>query len=167
MCCFKHLENLSLSHAHFYGRTYILRKCILEWLSMKFAKNIFKPKLEEQCPGHPGLIELLKPMIYVDKTLYPNAKIWTHMYELPPLRKEQLPAIKSEFQVHDADEIHMVFGREGAGKQRWTLENETYEVGTPSTVYIPAGVKHRNEWLEILEPLFVVVVILKGARTML
>jgi len=133
---------------------------------MKFKKNILKPKPEEQCVGHPGLVELLKPMIYVDKTLYPRSKLWVHMYKLPPLEKEQLQAIRSELQVHDADEIHMVWGEEGAGRQRWTLGTETYEVGTPSTVYVPAGVKHRNEWLEISKTLFVVVAILKGERTL-
>lgn len=133
---------------------------------MRFAKNILKPKLEEQCPGHAGLLSLLSPMIYVDKTLYSNAKIWVHAYEIPPLEKEQLKKLKAEFQVHDADEIHMVFGRAGAGRQRWTLEDEIYEVGTPSTVYIPAGVKHMNEWLEVLEPLTVMTAILKGERVL-
>ena len=39
----------------------------------KYAKNIVTPQPEESCPGHPGLIELLKPYIFMDKTLYPDS----------------------------------------------------------------------------------------------
>lgn len=132
----------------------------------KFAKNIIKPKPEEQCPGHPGLIEHMKPMIFIDKTLYSDSNMWAHAYMIPPLKKRELETFSSHFHTHDADEVHMVYGKEGAAMQKWVLEDETYEIGVPSTVYIPAGVKHKNGWLSVSEPVFVLVAILKGERTL-
>jgi len=136
-------------------------------MAKKYVGNVFKPKPEEVLPGHPGLVELFKPLIMVDKQLYPDSKLWVHMYHIPKMKKEDLPKFKSNMQVHDADEIHMTMGPEGAAKARWILEGEEYIAGTPSTTYIPAGVKHSNEWLEINEPVTIAVAILQGERRLL
>jgi len=135
------------------------------WLG-KYSKNVFRPKLETELPGHPGLLKL-KPLIFVDETLYPESKLWVHMYVMPKMKKQDLPQFKAEWQVHDADEIHMTFGREGAAKARWVLDDEELIAGSPSTTYVPAGVRHYNEWLEISEPITVAVAILKGQRRMI
>ena len=136
----------------------------------KYAKNIITPQPEESCPGHPGLIELLKPYIFMDKTLYPDSKVWVHMYEIPPLPKLKLETFRSEFHTHDADEIHMVYGKKDVATQRWVFKDkdgeETYEFGVPSSVYIPADVSHKNEWTMISDKVFVAVAILKGKRTL-
>lgn len=131
----------------------------------KYSKNVFRPKLETDLPGHPGLLKL-KPQIFVDRTLYPDSKLWVHMYVMPKMTKADLAEYKAEWQVHDADEIHMTFGREGAAKARWVLDNEELIADCPSTTYIPAGVRHYNEWLEINEPITIAVAILKGERRM-
>ena len=131
----------------------------------KYSKNVFRPKLETDLPGHPGLLKL-KPQIFVDRTLYPDSKLWVHMYVMPKMIKADLAEYKAEWQVHDADEIHMTFGREGAAKARWVLDNEELIADCPSTTYIPAGVRHYNEWLEINEPITIAVAILKGERRM-
>jgi hypothetical protein len=81
-------------------------------------------------------------------------------------KKPDPAEFKADWQVHDADEIHMTFGREGAAKARWVLDNEELIAGCPSTTYVPAGVRHYNEWLEIPEPIAIAVAILKGERCM-
>lgn len=121
--------------------------------------------METELPGHPALLKL-KPLVFADKTLYPKSKLWVHMYVMPKMRKEDLSQYKAEWQVHDADEIHMAFGKEGAAKARWVLDGEELMAETPSTTYIPAGVRHYNEWLEINEPITIAVAILEGERRM-
>ncbi|MGO9645348.1 MAG: hypothetical protein ACLPY5_11440 [Candidatus Bathyarchaeia archaeon] len=58
-------------------------------------------------------------------------------------------------------------GPEGGAKARWILDGEEYIVGSPSTTYIPAGVKHSNEWLEINASVTIAVAILQSERRLL
>jgi hypothetical protein len=132
-------------------------------LNKKYERNFFKPMVERDLPAHPGLLAL-KPMLFVDKSLYANSKVWVHMYHMPKMTREECARLSAEPQVHDADEIHMCLGSEGVAKAKWILDDEEYFVESPSTTYIPAGVKHWNAWLEINEPITIAVVITSGER---
>ena len=129
----------------------------------KYSKCVFKPIVETDLPAHPTLLAL-KPMLMVDRSLYPESKVWSHMYHMPKMTKEECATLTAEPQVHDADEIHMTLGRPGAARARWVLEDEEYIVESPSTTYIPAGVRHSNGWLEINEPITIAVIITSGVR---
>lgn len=46
---------------------------------------------------------------------------------------------------HDFDEINLVLSEDASLRYRIKLEDEVYEVGSPTTVYIPKGVRHSAE----------------------
>ena len=46
---------------------------------------------------------------------------------------------------HDFDEVNLILSEDNSLKYRIQLEDETYEVNAPSTVYIPKGTKHAAE----------------------
>lgn len=50
-----------------------------------------------------------------------------------------------ELHWHDFDEINLIVSEDNTLKYRITLEDEVYEVQSPSTVYIPKGLKHAAE----------------------
>ena len=50
-----------------------------------------------------------------------------------------------ELHWHDFDEINLILSENNSLRYRIKLEDETYEVTSPSTVYIPKGMKHSAE----------------------
>jgi uncharacterized RmlC-like cupin family protein len=50
-----------------------------------------------------------------------------------------------ELHWHEFDEINLILSEDNSLKYRIRLEDETYEVSSPSTVYIPKGIKHSAE----------------------
>lgn len=46
---------------------------------------------------------------------------------------------------HDFDEINLILSEDNSLKYKIQLEDETYEVSSPTTVYIPKGIKHAAE----------------------
>lgn len=46
---------------------------------------------------------------------------------------------------HDFDEVNLVQSEDSSLKYKIRLEDETYEVQAPATIYIPAGVRHAAE----------------------
>jgi hypothetical protein len=46
---------------------------------------------------------------------------------------------------HDFDEVNLILSEDNSLKYRIRLEDETYEVNSPATVYIPKGMKHAAE----------------------
>jgi len=46
---------------------------------------------------------------------------------------------------HDFDEVNLILSDSGTLKYRIRLEEETYDVKAPSTIYIPAGTRHSAE----------------------
>jgi hypothetical protein len=46
---------------------------------------------------------------------------------------------------HDFDEVNLILSEDNSLKYRIRLEDETYEVNAPATVYIPKGTKHAAE----------------------
>ncbi len=46
---------------------------------------------------------------------------------------------------HEFDEVNHILSEDGSLRYKITLGDETYEVNSPSTVYIPKGLKHSAE----------------------
>lgn len=51
----------------------------------------------------------------------------------------------SELHYHDFDEVNLILSEDNSLKYRIKLEDETFEVTSPSTIYIPKGMKHSAE----------------------
>ncbi len=59
-----------------------------------------------------------------------------------------LPEVVSsycELHWHDFDEINLIQSEDNSLKYKIKLEDETYEVIAPATVYIPKGIRHSAE----------------------
>lgn len=50
-----------------------------------------------------------------------------------------------ELHKHDYDEINLILSENGNLVYKVQLEDETYRVKSPATVYIPAGTRHSAE----------------------
>ncbi len=50
-----------------------------------------------------------------------------------------------ELHWHDFDEVNLILSEDNSLKYKIRLEDETYEVIAPATVYIPKGIKHAAE----------------------
>lgn len=50
-----------------------------------------------------------------------------------------------ELHWHEFDEINLILSQDNSLVYRIQLEDEVYEVHSPSTIYIPKGVKHAAE----------------------
>lgn len=50
-----------------------------------------------------------------------------------------------ELHYHDFDEINLITSEDNSLKYRIRIVDETYEVNSPATVYIPKGLKHAAE----------------------
>ena len=68
-------------------------------------------------------------------------RVVTHIISDPPLKVEPY----CELHYHDFDEINLILSDDSSLKYRITLDDEEYEVSSPSTVYIPKGVRHAAE----------------------
>lgn len=60
--------------------------------------------------------------------------------ELP----DKIPAY-CELHRHDFDEVNLILSEDNSLKYCIQLEDETYEVNAPATVYIPKGIRHAAE----------------------
>ncbi len=68
-------------------------------------------------------------------------RVVTHIIsELPKLVRPYC-----EVHYHDFDEINLILSDDDTLAYRITLDDEIFEVHSPSTVYIPAGVRHAAE----------------------
>lgn len=68
-------------------------------------------------------------------------RIVTHIINSLP---NTIPAY-CDLHWHDFDEINLILSEDSSLKYRIRIEDETYEVDSPSTIYIPKGVKHAAE----------------------
>ena len=51
----------------------------------------------------------------------------------------------AEVDVHEVDEINILWSPDGSLRYRFDLDGEITEVAAPASIVIPAGVKHRAE----------------------
>ena len=130
----------------------------------KYNHCFIKPRYEKSVIYHEDKETPSYP-IFFDKKLFPEANMWITVRRIPKCKKEEvIDKFKAATipHTHIAPEIYIVDGKDGAAKFKWTLDNETYYTETPCTVYIPAGVVHDIEPLEVNDQVNVVAIVLKG-----
>ena len=50
-----------------------------------------------------------------------------------------------ELHYHDFDEVNLILSEDNTLRYRIRIEDESYEVSSPSTIYIPKGIRHAAE----------------------
>ena len=50
-----------------------------------------------------------------------------------------------ELHWHEFDEVNLILSQDNSLKYKIRLDDETYEVTAPATIYIPKGIKHAAE----------------------
>ncbi len=70
-----------------------------------------------------------------------GVRIVTHIVNSLPDKVESY----CELHKHDFDEINLILSEDNSLKYRILFEDEVYEVGSPTTVYIPKGIRHASE----------------------
>jgi hypothetical protein len=68
-------------------------------------------------------------------------RIITHMLNNPTVPVPEY----TELHKHDFDEINLILSNDNSLVYRIKLEDEVYELSSPTTVYIPKGIAHAAE----------------------
>lgn len=87
----------------------------------------------------------IKRLLMLDKNSFPesDAHIAVHFIKNLPLK---IPKY-SELHKHDCDEINLIISEDDKLVYKVQFEDETYNVISPATIFIPKGVKHSAEVL--------------------
>lgn len=103
------------------------------------SKGIVSPLEGVQFHGKAPLKRIL--MLEKDKIKQNGVKIAVHILDKLP---KKIPKY-CELHKHEYDEINLILSEGEKLVYKVTLEDETYEVTSPSTIFIPAGVRHSAE----------------------
>lgn len=83
----------------------------------------------------------IKRLSMLSKKLVPKSD--THIaIHFVNSRKKKFPQYSS-IHKHDYDEINLILSEDGKLTYEIQLDDEVYKVSSPSTIFIPKGVKHR------------------------
>lgn len=117
---------------------------------MKYEKNFLKPRESEDIPHHDSSIIKQTGMSYVllDNLQYPtaNIRVTTRYIQNIP---DKAPAYV-ELHTHDVDQIFIFLSNPGNKdplKIEVIMEDETYHVDAPVTVFIPKDIPHTQRVL--------------------
>ena len=87
----------------------------------------------------------IKRLSMLSKKLVPTSN--THVaIHLVDYKHKKLPEY-SFLHKHNADEINLIISENNKLKYEIQLDDEKYKVSSPSTVFIPKGVKHKARFL--------------------
>lgn len=105
----------------------------------RFIKKGIKEPLEK-IPFHQKAP--IKRMSMLNQSLIPQSNTHIAVHFVNVLQK--LPKY-SQLHKHNHNEINLILSETSKLKYKIQLEDETYNVSSPSTVFIPKGVKHSAE----------------------
>jgi mannose-6-phosphate isomerase-like protein (cupin superfamily) len=86
----------------------------------------------------------IKRVSLLSKKLVPQSKIHAAVHFVNA--KKKMPQY-SKLHKHNADEINLVLSENGKLVYKIQLGDETYRVSSPSSVFIPKGLRHKAEVL--------------------
>ncbi|MCP4574784.1 MAG: cupin domain-containing protein [Deltaproteobacteria bacterium] len=116
---------------------------------------VTEPKIIDQFDAHvPGKYQIL-----MDNELVPGADFFIaggihhKIHQAEPI---------SHKHTHDQSEVYLYISKKGDAEIEVELEDETYRMTTPCSVYVPKGVKHTYRYLRIDGPLTVVAIVRHG-----
>ena len=108
----------------------------------KFVKKGVKETFSK-IPFHTNVP--IKRLSMLSKKLVPTSN--THVaIHLGDYKQNKLPEY-SFLDKHNADEINLIVSENSKLKYEIQLGDETYKVTSPSTVFIPKGVKHKAKFI--------------------
>jgi hypothetical protein len=108
-----------------------------------YSKYIRKGKVEpmQSIPFH-GKAPL-KRLMMLDKDRINEAGIHIAVHQIKNLPKK-IPKY-SELHKHDCDEVNLILSEDSKLKYRIQLGKEIYKITSPSTIFIPKGLRHSAE----------------------
>ncbi|MHA1263765.1 MAG: hypothetical protein ACTSRS_00875 [Candidatus Helarchaeota archaeon] len=118
-------------------------------MNRKFAQNVVSGvKVVKQLPYHKP-DKFFYPLL-MSKLRVPDAKFWVYYFFLHVTedlaKNPQISWAERHRHPEGSDEIYVIIGDPGAITVEVTLGNteemETYEITSPGSVFIPAGVTH-------------------------
>jgi 2-isopropylmalate synthase len=116
---------------------------------------VTEPKIIDQFDAHvPGKYQIL-----MDNELVPDADFFIaggihhKIHQAEPISYKH---------THDQSEVYLYISKKGDAEIEVELEDETYRMTTPCSVYVPKGVKHTYRYLRIDGPLTVVAIVRHG-----
>jgi len=83
----------------------------------------------------------IKRLSMLNKKRFPNSKTHIAVHFINSLKKK-IPEY-SKLHKHDHDEINLILSENGKLTYKIQLGDEVYNVTSPSSVFIPKGVKHK------------------------
>jgi homogentisate 1,2-dioxygenase len=86
----------------------------------------------------------IKRVSLLSKKLIPQSKIHAAVHFVNT--KKKMPQY-SKLHKHNADEINLILSESGKLVYQIQLGNETYRVLSPSSIFIPKGLRHKAEVL--------------------
>jgi mannose-6-phosphate isomerase-like protein (cupin superfamily) len=124
-------------------------------MANKYEKCIVRqPKIIESFEKHSAG----KYQILMDDDLVPGAEFYIvggiskKIYQANPLTKHS----------HDVNEVYVFLSKKGDSEIEIELDDETYVVNPPVSIYIPKGVRHTFSYKRIDSPLTVVAIVQGG-----
>lgn len=98
-----------------------------------------------ELPDH-ELGEVIPFPVIMGKGLVPEARAWAMYLYIKDITREMVDMIdkvgKATAHRHDFDEVYLMIGDKDAITFEVMLDDETYMVSTPASVYIPRGLPH-------------------------
>lgn len=113
----------------------------------KYQKYITKGIVQNlsNIPFHNLSNAPLKRLLMMDKKSVPESNSYISIHIINNLPKKISPYC--ELHNHGCDEINLIISEDKELIYKIQLENETYKVISPSTIFIPKGIKHKAEVL--------------------
>ena len=110
---------------------------------MKKYQNLIKRGVNEplqKIPFHKKAP--IKRLSMLNKTLVPESDTHVAVHFVDATKK--LPEYSS-LHSHNEDEINLILSEDSKLKYKIQIEDETYTVDSPSTIFIPKGLKHNAQ----------------------
>lgn len=93
----------------------------------------------DKVPFHGNVV--IKRRLMLSKDLVPVSDTHVAVHFIKDIENMDLSKY-SRAHRHDVDEINLILSENDILKYEIQLEDETYVVSSPSTIYIPKGIKH-------------------------
>lgn len=98
------------------------------------SRYVGKARREKEIPHHPD--KSIERLTYISSDLIPQANIFVGIETTTGDRESDV-----EFHTHDVDEFYCLL--DGVTEEI-QIEDETFTVTAPASVYFPAGKRHRS-----------------------
>ncbi len=115
---------------------------------MKYEKNFVKPRVSEDIPHHDSstMGQIGANIVLLDSKSFEDADVRITTRQVKNVPKEVPDYV--ELHTHEVDQIFVFFGEpdnEESLEVQFVFEDETYNIASPMTVYVPKGVPHTQK----------------------